>query len=64
MSLLKPALLAELSVYVRPDGTYHLTVSNTPPDPVIHEKIVRAALGAGADLARLYGLKLTWPKSA
>lgn len=59
MSLLHPELLAEVVVEIRHDGTYQLTVSKIPPDPALPSIVVKAVLGSGFDLARMYRLNIT-----
>lgn len=57
--LLHPALLAEVQIFIRPDGSYQLSVSKFPPQDGAPLHVVKAVIGAGFDLARVYGIQVT-----
>ena len=59
MSLLAPELLAEVMLFIRPDGTYQLNVSKFPPTAETTQAVVKAVISAGFDLARVYGVNVT-----
>lgn len=59
MSLLGPDLLAEVVVHVRPDATFQIQVSKFPPAKESAEAVVKAVIGAGFELAKMYGIRIT-----
>ena len=58
LDLLAPALLAEVSIQVRPNGDRALYVSKTEVGPEGIALIVRAIMDSGMDLARQHNIKV------
>lgn len=58
VSLLGPDLLAECVVHVRLDGTFQVQVGKFPPSRESAEAVVKAVIGAGFELAKMYGIRI------
>jgi hypothetical protein len=59
MTLFAPDLLAEITVYLRPDGSFQLACSKVPPDKDLHAKILQAYAASVFELAKTFGLSIT-----